>query len=127
MKKRGVCLICILALLALAVTAVYSQEGQNATKPAKVLRVGFEKNRQESSIGGILSRGGSEQREAFNVSPRVAPRAVFSQSAGLYRPFYNMSEHSEVRPFYEIPSFLKHKSVYNITDYPLIKAPNSIP
>ncbi len=66
-------------------------------------------------------------KTAFNISQNTVTKAVYKYNTNYNKRLFNQSEYSSSRPFYSIPSFIKPKQMYDVTNYPLIKAPNSIP
>lgn len=135
MKRTITCFICILVLLALVIYAGTAQDNQNATSSKKVLRVGLEKTKPINNLDvygskpsyntSMLSR--TEPKPAFNASQRTGMTSRFSYNTDVFKPFYNVSQYSRIKPIYEIPSFLKPKALYNISGYPPIMTPNAIP
>jgi len=136
MRKGAVRFACILATLMIMLPAM-CQTDQNETSKTHVLRLGFENVKPINSLDvmapksinniGSMSVGlPSIANPAFNLSQRTARAGRFKYNTSIYKPMYNASTYS-IRPVYEIPSFLKQKPVYDISGYPSIKAPNSIP
>jgi hypothetical protein len=137
MQKGAVRFACILATLMIMMLPAMCQTDQNETSNTHVLRLGFENVKPINSLDvmapksinsiGSMSVGlPSIANPAFNLSQRVARAGRFRYNTSIYKPMYNASTYS-IRPVYEIPSFLKQKPVYDISGYPSIKAPNSIP
>jgi hypothetical protein len=132
MQNGEVCFICILAALMIIVLPAICQTDQNVTSKTHVLRLGLENAKPINSldVAAIKSMNGigspSIAKPFFNLSQRTARAGRFNYNTSIYKPIYNASGYS-IRPFYEIPSFLKQKPVYDISGYPSIKAPNSIP
>jgi hypothetical protein len=140
MQKITACLICILTLLAFLMPAV-AEDHQNATLNAtqnaaqitKVLRIGFEKTKAINNLDVYGSKAlhsieaYSQVKPVFNVSQRLGMTGNISYNTDIYKPIYNVSEYSRIKPTYQVPSSLSSRPVYNIAGYPLIKVPNSIP
>ena len=108
---------------------------QNAiedTKSHKVLRLGFERTKPLNNLDvygsktthDIEARGGNS---SFNVSQRLGNISNITDSTNIYKPFFEVNEYIRVKPTYEAPSNLGTRPVYNITGYPVIKTPSSIP
>ncbi len=160
MKKTIICLICILAGLILVLPATIAQDNLNAnqtiqnaqknvtlndtqitaqnaiedaTKPPKVLRLGFERTKPLNNLDvygskatyDIEARG--RINSSFNVSQRLGNISNITYNTNIYKPFFEVNEYIRVKPTYEAPSNLGARPVYNITGYPVIKTPSSIP
>jgi hypothetical protein len=137
-KRKGAILFAsILAALIIMMLPAMCQTDQNATSKIHVLRLGSENVKATNSedvmapksinrIGSMSMGLPSILNPAFNLSQRTARAGRFSYNTSIYKPMYNASTYT-IRPLYEIPSFLKQKPVYDISGYPSIKAPNSIP
>jgi len=137
MRKWAIRSACILAALIIMMMPAMCQTDQNATSKIHVLRLGSENVKPIKSpdvmafksincIGSMGMGLPNMLNPAFNLSQRNARAGRFSYNTSIYKPMYNASTYS-IRPLYEIPSFLKQKPVYDISGYPSIKAPNSIP
>jgi hypothetical protein len=137
MRKGAIRFACILATLMIMMLPAMCQTDLNATSKIHVLRLGLENVKPINSLDvmapksinsiGSLSMGlPNIVNPAFNLSQRTARAGRFRYNTSIYKPMYNASTYS-IRPVYEIPSFLKQKPVYDISAYPSIKAPNSIP
>lgn len=137
MRKGAIRFACIMAALMIMMLPAMCQTDLNATSKIHVLRLGLENVKPINSLDimapqsinsiGSMSVGlPSIANPAFNLSQRTARAGRFSYNTSIYKPMYNASTYS-IRPVYEIPSFLKLKPVYDISGYPSIKAPNSIP
>jgi hypothetical protein len=161
MKKTIICLICILAGLILVLPATIAQDNpnanqaiqnaqknvtlneetqiasQNATedaaKPLKVLRLGFERTKPLNNLDAYGSKAmyDIEARgrinSSFNVSQRLGSISNNTYNTDIYKPFFAVNEYIRVKPTYEAPGNLGARTIYNITGYPEIKTPNSIP
>jgi hypothetical protein len=160
MKKTMICLICILAGLILVLPATIAQNNLNAdqtiqkaqeivtindtqstaqnaiedaTKPLKVLRLGFERTKPLNNLDvygskamyDIEARG--RINSSFNVSQRLGNISNNTYNTNIYKPFFKVNEYQRVKPTYEAPGNLGARPVYNITGYPVIKTPSSIP
>jgi hypothetical protein len=141
-KRKGAILFaCILAALMIMMLPAMCQTDQNAASKIHVLRLGSENvkpiNSEDVMAPKSINRIGSMSMRlpntlnpaldpAFNLSQRTARAGRFSYNTSIYKPMYNASTYS-IKPLYEIPSFLKQKPIYDISGYPSIKAPNSIP
>lgn len=104
---------------------------QNTNQPAKVLRAGFEKTKPLNNLDmygnkSTYSIPASNISSAFDLSQRRGNMSRFTYNTGIYKPIYNVSQYSRIKPTYEVPSTAA-KPVYSISGYPVIKAPNSIP
>jgi hypothetical protein len=137
MRKGAVRFACILATLMIMMLPAICQTDLNAKSKIHVLRLGLENVKPINSLdvmapksinnNGSMSVGlPSIANPAFNLSQRTARAGRFRYNTSIYKPMYNASTYT-IRPLYEIPSFLKQKPVYDISGYPSIKAPNSIP
>jgi len=132
MQKITACMICILALLVFMVPVI-ADDDQNATQTTKVLRIGFEKPKPVNNLDVYGSKAlynaetNSDVKQVFNASQRLGMTSNISYNTGIFKPIYNVSEYSRIKPTYQVPSTLASKPVYNIAAYPVIKAPNSIP
>ncbi len=143
MKKTTACLICILALLAFLMPAVAEDNQnttqnaalnttQNATQITKVLNIGFEKTKPLNNLDVYGSKA-LHSIEAYSVKPvfdasqRLGMTGNISYNTSIYKPIYNVSEYSRIKPTYQVPSSLSSRPVYSIAGYPLIKVPSSIP
>lgn len=137
MRKGAVRFACILAALMIMMLPAMCQTDQNEPSKIHVLRLGLENVKPINNLDVMASKSinsiGSPSmglpnilNPAFNLSQRTARAGRFSYNTSIYKPMYNASTYS-IRPVYEIPSFLKQKPVYDISGYPSIKAPNSIP
>jgi hypothetical protein len=137
MRKGAIRFACVLAALMIMMLPAMCQTDQNATSKIHVLRLGSENvkpiNSENIMAPKSINRMGSLSmglpnilNPAFNLSQRTARAGRFSSNTSIYKPMYNASTYS-IKPIYEIPSFLKQKPVYDISGYPSIKAPNSIP
>jgi hypothetical protein len=135
--------ICIISLLVALIAAAFAQD----QAPSKALRVGFEKTKPVNNLDVYGSKQGYDiesfasikhvynmsmlsrtaPKAAFNASQRTGRAAEFTYNTGIYKPLYNVSAYSNVKPIYDVPSTLSTKPVYNIEGYPRIKAVNSIP
>ncbi len=135
--------ICIISLL-VVLTAVALAQDQASSK---ALRVGFEKTKPVNNLDRYGSKPGydieafASKKPVYNMSmlSRTAPKAAFNASqrtgsvaklvynTGIFKPLYNVSAYSNIRPIYDVPGTLSTKPVYNIEGYPRIKAVNSIP
>jgi hypothetical protein len=73
----------------------------------------------------MLSR--AAPKATFNASQRTGKVAKLTYDTGIFKPFYNVSAYSNVKPIYDAPGSVHNKPVYNIQNYPKIKAVNSIP
>jgi len=134
MQKIIACVICILALLAFLMPAVAEDDQnttQNATQITKVLRIGFEKTKPLNNLDVYGSKALHSievysVKPVFNASQRLGTGNI-SYNTDIYKPIYNVSEYSRIKPTYQVPSSLSSRPVYNIAGYPLIKVPSSIP
>jgi hypothetical protein len=105
---------------------------EDATKSHKVLRLGFERTKPLNNLDvygskttyDIEARG---RNSSFNVSQRLGNISNITDSTNIYKPFFEVNEYIRVKPTYEAPSNLGTRPVYNITGYPVIKTPSSIP
>lgn len=142
MRNTIVC-TCIVSLLVALVAAGLAQDQVSP----KVLHLGFEKTKSVNDldrygskpvydIGAFSSRkpvqdlsmlSRAAPKAVFNASQRTGRVATFAYNTGTFKPLYNVSAYSRVKPMYEVPSTLSTKPVYNIEGYPRIKAVNSIP
>jgi hypothetical protein len=143
MQKITACLICTLALLAFLIPAVAEDyqnttqnaalnTTQNATQITKVLRIGFEKTKPLNNLDVYGSKAlhsieAYSVKPIFDVSQRLGLTGNISYNTSIYKPIYNVSEYSRIKPTYQVPSSLSSRPVYNIAGYPLIKVPSSIP
>jgi hypothetical protein len=132
MRKGAIRFSCILAALMIMTLPAMCQTDQDETSKTHVLRLGFENVKPINSLDAIASLSInnigslSMANPAFKLSQRTARAGRFRYNTSIFKPMYNASTYS-IRPVYEIPSFLKEKPVYDISGYPSIKAPNSIP
>jgi hypothetical protein len=146
MRNITIC-VCIIALMAALTVAALAQDQASDQASPKVLHVGFEKTKPLNNLDrygskpeynietfsntkpvqntSILSR--VALKEIFNASQRGGKAAAFTYNTGIFKPLYNVSAYSRIKPIYEVPSTLSTKPVYNIAGYPGIKAVNSIP
>ncbi|VVB69219.1 Uncharacterised protein [uncultured archaeon] len=151
MQKITACFICILAFLAFLMPVIaedYRNTTQNvalnttqnaeqnsapnATQITKVLRIGFEKTKATNNLDVYGSRAlhdieAYSVKPAFNASQRLGMTGNITYNTSIYKPIYNVSEYSRIKPTYQVPSSLSSRPVYNIAGYPLIKVPSSIP
>jgi hypothetical protein len=144
MQKITSCLICILALLAFLMPAVAEDHQnaalnttlnttQNAAQITKVLRIGLEKTKAINNLDVYGSRAlhsieaYSQVKPVFNASQRLGMTGNISYNTDIYKPIYNVSDYSRIKPTYQVPSSLSSRPIYNIAGYPLIKVPSSIP
>ncbi len=137
MQRITACLICALVLLAFLMPAVaedYQNTSQNATQAqtTKVLSVGFEKIKPTNNLDVYGSKAlhdieAYSVKPAFNASQRLGMTANISYNTSIYKPIYNVSAYSRIKPTYQVPSSLSSRPVYNIAGYPQIKVPSSIP
>jgi hypothetical protein len=147
MRNITIC-ICIATLMAVLAVLVAAANAQDQVAP-KVLRVGAEKTKPINDLDrygskpeynimtfsdikpiqnlSMFSRAASVPKAVFNASLRGGTAAKFTYNTGIFRPLYNVSAYSRIKPVYEVPSALNTKPVYNIAGYPNIKAVNSIP
>ena len=98
----------------------------------KVLRAGFEKTKPLNNLDVYGNKStyiipSSGANFAFNASQRLGNTSKFTYNTNTVKPTYNVSQYSRTKPTYEVPSTLSSKPVYSISEYPVIKAPNSIP
>jgi hypothetical protein len=103
-----------------------------ASQHTKVLRAGFEKTKPLNNLDvygnkSTYSIPSSGANSAFNASQRLGNASKFTYNTNTVKPTYNVSQYSRTKPTYEVPSTLSSKPVYSISEYPVIKAPNSIP
>jgi len=142
MRKITVC-TCVVSLLVVLVAAGLAQDQASP----KALHVGFEKTKPVNNLDKYGSKpvydieafASKKPVQDLSMLSRVAPKAVFNASqrtgrvakfaynTGIFKPLYNVSAYSRVKPMYEVPSTLSSKPAYNIESYPRIKAVNSIP
>ncbi len=140
--------ICIISLLVVLVVMAMAQDQASSDQASsKALRVGFEKTKPVNNLDRYGSKPGYDieafastkpvynmsmlsravPKAAFNASQRTGRVSKFAYDTGIFKPLYNVSAYSNIRPMYNAPSTLSTKPVYNIEGYPRIKAVNSIP
>jgi hypothetical protein len=113
-------------------TQITTQNAIENAKSHKVLRLGFERTKPLNNLDvygskttyDIEARGSNS---SFNVSQRLGNISNITDSTNIYRPFFEVNGYIRVKPTYEAPSNLGRRPVYNITGYPVIKTPSSIP
>ena len=104
----------------------------NVTSPSKVLRAGFEKTKPLNNLDVYGNRStynipfSTSQKAPFEVNQRLGNVSQFTYNT-QYKPLYNISQYSRNKPTYEVPASASSKPTYSISNYPVIKAPNSIP
>jgi len=106
--------------------------GTPGARHTKVLRAGFEKTKPMNNLDVYGNKStynipSSRANFAFNASQRLGNTSKFIYNTNNIKPTYNVSQYSRTKPTYEVPSTLSSKPVYSISEYPVIKAPNSIP
>lgn len=137
MKRSTACLLCLLALLTMVVPEVLSQNAQNSSQGSRVLLLGEMNTRSANDLsasgagtaaplGSMIQPALTGQKSPFDLSQRLGKVGKFGFNS-TFRPTYNVSAYSRIKPIYEIPNFLKPKSLYDIEAYSRIKAPNAIP
>lgn len=159
MKTIAICLICILTGLILALPATNAQESldanqtiqnaknvslddtkipaqnkiQDATKPHKVLRLGFESIKPLNNLDVYGSKAThniethGDRNSSFNISQRMGKISNFTDSTDIHKPSFEVNRYIGVKPTYKAPGNLGARPIYNITGYPVIKTPTSIP
>jgi hypothetical protein len=70
--------------------------------------------------------GSIDKSNPFDVGPRAGYVTNITYNL-TFKPTFKPSSYPSAKPVYEAPSGLKSISIYEITGYPLIKLPNSIP
>ncbi|HPS90510.1 MAG TPA: hypothetical protein PKV33_00010 [Methanothrix sp.] len=104
----------------------------NASSSSKVLRAGFEKTKPLNDLDVYGNKStynipfSTSQGAPFEVNQRLGNVSQFTYNT-QYKPIYNISQYSRNKPTYEIPASVSSKPTYSITNYPVIKAANSIP
>jgi hypothetical protein len=104
----------------------------NAASASKVLRAGFEKAKPLNNLDVYGNKStynipfSTSQGAPFEVNQRLGNVSQFTYST-QYKPLYNISQYSRNKPTYEVPSSVSSKPTYSISNYPVIKAVNSIP
>lgn len=104
----------------------------NATSTSKVLRAGFEKTKPLNNLDVYGNKStynipfSTSQGAPFEVNQRLGNVSQFTYNT-QYKPLYNISQYSRNKPTYEVPASVSSKPIYSITNYPVIKAANSIP
>jgi hypothetical protein len=137
MKRSTACLLCLLALLTLVVPEVLSQNAQNPSQGSKVILLGEMNTRSANDLnapgvrsviplGSMILPALPGQQSPFDLSQRLGKVGMFNFNS-TFRPTYNVSAYSRIKPIYEVPNFLKPKPLYDIEAYSRIKAPNAIP
>ncbi len=110
-----------------------AQTGASSTgQHTKVLRAGFEKTKPLNNLDVYGNKStynipSSVANSAFNASQRLGNASKITYNTNTVKPTYNVSQYSRTKPTYEVPSTLSSRPVYSISEYPVIKAPNSIP
>jgi hypothetical protein len=102
-------------------------------KPGKVLRAGFAKTKPLNNLDVYGSKSTYDIKAwsvggfAFNISQRLGKVSNITYNTNIYKPTYEVSKYSRVKPNYEVPSNINSKSIYKISGYPAIKIPISMP
>jgi hypothetical protein len=103
-----------------------------AQSHSKVLRAGFEKTKPLNNLDVYGNKStynipfSTSQGALFEVNQRLGNVSQFTYNT-QYKPLYNISQYSRNKPTYEVPGSVSSKPTYSISNYPVIKAPNSIP
>lgn len=103
-----------------------------AQSHSQVLRAGFEKTKPLNNLDVYGNKSihnipfSTSQGTPFEVNQRLGNVSQFTYNT-QYKPLYNISQYSRNKPTYEVPSSVSSKPTYSISNYPLIKAVNSIP
>lgn len=103
-----------------------------AQSHSKVLRAGFEKTKPLNNLDVYGNKStynipfSTSQRAPFEVNQRLGNVSQFTYNT-QYKPLYNISQYSRNKPTYEVPTSVSSKPTYSISNYPVIKAANSIP
>ncbi len=106
---------------------------QNATRSGRVLRAGWESARASKALGGNASipKGGIdiglESKPVFILSQRRGDVSIFTANSDIYTPLFSQNQYRRTKSAYQAPDNLSNREVYNITGYPVIMLPNSIP
>jgi hypothetical protein len=103
-----------------------------AQSHSKVLRAGFEKTKPLNNLDVYGNKStynipfSTSQKAPFEVNQRLGNVSQFTYNT-QYKPLYNISQYSRNKPTYEVPTSVSSKPTYSISNYPVIKAANSIP
>lgn len=103
-----------------------------AQSHSKVLRAGFEKTKPLNNLDVYGNKStynipfSTSQGALFEVNQRLGNVSQFTYNT-QYKPLYNISQYSRNKPTYEVPGSVSSKPTYSISNYPVIKAPSSIP
>jgi hypothetical protein len=103
-----------------------------AQSHSKVLRAGFEKTKPLNNLDVYRNKSiynipfSTSQGAPFEVNQRLGNVSQFTHNT-QYKPLYNISQYSRNKPTYEVPASVSSKPTYSISNYPVIKAANSIP
>ena len=106
---------------------------QNVARPGKVLRAGLDSFKATGVLGGKNSSStgeieiGLEPKSAFNLSQRQGSVSKFKFNSDIYTQLFSRNLYTRTKPIYQAPDGLSSRKVYNITGYPVIMLPNSIP
>jgi hypothetical protein len=110
-----------------------SNEAGNLPREDKVLRAGGRSARSSMALGENSSSRkagievGLERRAEFNLSQRQGSVSKFEFNSDIYTPLFRQNLYTRTKPSYLAPENLSTREVYNLTGYPVIMLPNSIP
>lgn len=116
-----------------ALEIITSNATRNASREGKILRAGGKSAKASKVLGGNSSRQkagtevGLEPKAEFNLSQRRGNVSIFKANSDIYTPLFSQNQYRRTRPAYQAPDNLSNREVYNITGYPVIMLPNSIP
>ncbi|HON34765.1 MAG TPA: hypothetical protein PLY52_00450 [Methanothrix sp.] len=110
-----------------------SNEAGDLSRGDKVLRAGGRSARSSMALGENSSSRkagievGLERRAEFNLSQRQGSVSKFEFNSDIYTPLFRQNLYTRTKPSYLAPENLSTREVYNLTGYPVIMLPNSIP
>lgn len=112
---------------------ITSNETRKAPRDGKVLRAGGKSARASTALGGNSSSQtagteiGLEPKAEFDLSQRQGSVSKNKINSDIYTPLFSQNQYIRTKPAYQAPDNLSSREVYNVTGYPVIKLPNSIP
>lgn len=110
-----------------------SNETLISPRVVKVLRVGGRSAKDSKALGGNSSsqRSGTEiglePKSGFNLSQRQGSVSKFKFNSDIYTPFFTQEQYTKTKPSYQAPENLSNRDVIDVSGYPVIMLPNSIP